>query len=666
MCQLSFNADSGPFFLCEAARKPQGVILLKGMDQNEKEGLRHKRNRLVNLENEIARHEELLKSARSRAESWQGADESVMKVLRQFFSELSEAFPEKNIKFNDNNSIDGLLAQLSSAYSKVQDAISVLSSSLGEAPPPPDTQPSENPLEVAQLQAVDKRRVFVVHGRNLSAKDAMFTFLRAIGLDPIEWEEAVQMTGAASPYMGSVLDTAFSNAQAAVVLLTGDDVARLGQQFVETHDPADDKQLTPQARPNVLFEMGMAFGKYPARTVIVQFGHTRPFSDVAGRNTIHFRDNPQSRKKLSDRLTTAKCLVRTDGRTDWLTAGDFSSAFEAPIHAPTFDPLALEPPTTGLTPIPRELFDLQEANNELRKRSFSAEQSLSIIKQELEEARTQLATPKLVISIIEFRAAEEKYYDTDSVFARMGSPPNTRILIRVNLRIINEHRQPTNVQSVGLAIRGAPDSRVEHSGIPLQFPDALRAPIHFALPIECVIVFRVDQADAQAVVKSYLAVVMTDGTGAQLESDRRQIARVYPEPLDHPQKAAPTPEFWQWIGKIEDATEECEMLLRDLSHLEYKWDADGTKLLHPLADHTMPSPGEPLSFLQRELLGFRFRYRNYLSRLSVLVADHFTSVMIERDFPANMNTHELKEIMRLHIDTLRTFAEKYVRDQTGA
>jgi hypothetical protein len=80
----------------------------------------------------------------------------------------------------------------------------------------------------------------------------------------------------------------------------------------------------------VIFEMGMAFGKYPARTLIVEFGFNRPFTDTTGRNTIRFSDNPASRKKIADRLKTAGCLVRTDYKSDWLTAGDFASALHAP------------------------------------------------------------------------------------------------------------------------------------------------------------------------------------------------------------------------------------------------------------------------------------------------------------------------------------------------
>jgi hypothetical protein len=138
------------------------------------------------------------------------------------------------------------------------------------------------------------------------------------------------MTDNASPYIGHVLDIAFSHAQAAVVLLTGDDMVRLGRRFVTPADQEFEKRLMPQARPNVLFEMGMAFGKYPERTLIVEFGSNRPFTDITGRNSLRFSDNAAIRKKIAERLKTAGCLVRTDFRSDWLTAGDFASALHPP------------------------------------------------------------------------------------------------------------------------------------------------------------------------------------------------------------------------------------------------------------------------------------------------------------------------------------------------
>jgi predicted nucleotide-binding protein len=206
---------------------------------------------------------------------------------------------------------------------------------------------NERDVQQYQVESVDRRRVFVIHGRNLQARDAMFAFLRAIDLDPIEWEEAIEMTSEATPYVGHVLDVAFSRAQAAVVLLTGDDLARLGGRYVKTSDQDHDKRLTPQARPNVIFETGMAYGKYPERTIMVEIGNSRPFSDTVGRNTIRFLDNAVSRKKIADRLKNASCAVRTDNRSDWLTAGDFSLAFEAP------DLIGVEE-QAGLTVIRRE------------------------------------------------------------------------------------------------------------------------------------------------------------------------------------------------------------------------------------------------------------------------------------------------------------------------
>jgi predicted nucleotide-binding protein len=166
------------------------------------------------------------------------------------------------------------------------------------------------------------RKVFVVHGRNEAARKAMFEFLRSIGLSPIEWSEAVKMTGEASPYIGRILDVALRAAQAIVVMLTPDDIAYLRPEYAGGED---DPELEPlgQARPNVLFEAGIAMGHAPDRTVLVEFGKSRPFSDVAGRHALRMDGSPRRRKELAERLLTAGCAVSMVG-DDWLEAGDFT------------------------------------------------------------------------------------------------------------------------------------------------------------------------------------------------------------------------------------------------------------------------------------------------------------------------------------------------------
>ena len=135
-------------------------------------------------------------------------------------------------------------------------------------------------------QVQDSRTVFVVHGRNEVARKTLFDFLRSIGLRPLEWSQAVASAGKGAPFIGEVLDNAFSQARAVVVLLTGDDLAMLAPTFQKSDDAETEKQPTPQARPNVLFEAGMAFGRASDRTILVQLGTLRPFSDIAGRQTV--------------------------------------------------------------------------------------------------------------------------------------------------------------------------------------------------------------------------------------------------------------------------------------------------------------------------------------------------------------------------------------------
>jgi predicted nucleotide-binding protein len=168
----------------------------------------------------------------------------------------------------------------------------------------------------------DRSAVFVVHGRNRGAREALFTFLRSIGLHPLEWSEIVKATEEGSPYVGKVLEEAFSMAQAAVILMTPDDEARLSKRFWQSNDPPYETKLTPQARPNVIFEAGMAMGRCPDRTIIIELGAIRPFSDIVGRHVIRMDGSIGKRQELADRLKTAGCTVNLAG-TDWQTAGDF-------------------------------------------------------------------------------------------------------------------------------------------------------------------------------------------------------------------------------------------------------------------------------------------------------------------------------------------------------
>lgn len=170
--------------------------------------------------------------------------------------------------------------------------------------------------------AEQARRVFVVHGRNDAARKAMFDFLRALGLQPIEWLQAINWTGQATPYIGQVLDTAFDRAQAIVVLMTPDEVAYLRTEY---SDGSSDTETQPsaQARPNVLFEAGMAMGRDAQRTLLVELVEVRPFSDVAGRHSVRISNDAAKRQDLAQRLSAAGCTIDLTG-TDWLSAGDFT------------------------------------------------------------------------------------------------------------------------------------------------------------------------------------------------------------------------------------------------------------------------------------------------------------------------------------------------------
>jgi hypothetical protein len=170
------------------------------------------------------------------------------------------------------------------------------------------------------------------HGRNGAARNALYEFLRAIDLHPMEWSELVGDANAGAPYIGDVLDAAFEQAQAVVVLFTPDDLSCLRPDLLPGEDREGEAELRGQSRPNVYYEAGMAMGRFPKRTVLVELGRMRPASDLTGRHAVRMSNEPERRKDLAQRLSWAGCEVNTSG-DDWLKAGDFTAPADAEAAA---------------------------------------------------------------------------------------------------------------------------------------------------------------------------------------------------------------------------------------------------------------------------------------------------------------------------------------------
>lgn len=69
---------------------------------------------------------------------------------------------------------------------------------------------------VSRSSADRGRRVFLVHGRDHSARDALIALLRAFDLKVIHWRDAVGYAGGGTPYTGDIVAAGMANADAVV------------------------------------------------------------------------------------------------------------------------------------------------------------------------------------------------------------------------------------------------------------------------------------------------------------------------------------------------------------------------------------------------------------------------------------------------------------------
>jgi predicted nucleotide-binding protein len=188
---------------------------------------------------------------------------------------------------------------------------------------------------VTRKSQPDPGTVFLVHGKNIEAKKAVEDLLGDMGLKVLTWDEASDLTGQTNPHAGTILEVGLAMAHTAVVLFTGDDVARTGRRF-------EKEKLTAQPRQNVLYEAGMAKALFPNRVINVQIGRLRTFSDVAGIQFVRLDDEghqkaalgtTDKRQKLAKLLQAAGCKINTDPNGRWLSKDYFKMVRGGPDNA---------------------------------------------------------------------------------------------------------------------------------------------------------------------------------------------------------------------------------------------------------------------------------------------------------------------------------------------
>ncbi len=137
----------------------------------------------------------------------------------------------------------------------------------------------------------DLTKVFIVHGHDETVREAVASYILAIGLEPVILHK--------QPNKGMTIPeklAAYSNVGFAVVLLTADDVGRA----------ATDGENKPRARQNVVLELGYFVGLIGRdRVCSIQKGELEIPSDYLGVVPVDFDDQSGWKKKLAQELDAA-------------------------------------------------------------------------------------------------------------------------------------------------------------------------------------------------------------------------------------------------------------------------------------------------------------------------------------------------------------------------
>ncbi len=182
------------------------------------------------------------------------------------------------------------------------------------------------------------KRVFVISGRNDEAVDAFNNYLRAMGLEPVEFERVRAELGGTAE-IARIVKAGMDRAHAVLALVTP-------EEFAALHPKHRGKNEEPrmisrwQARPNVIFEAGMAFARDRDRFAFVIAGEAQLFTDVDGIHVFRMSNSATGpRTTLAHTLKAMGCAVNDS--LQFQRVGDFVSCVkDLPRVNDPFAPLA--------------------------------------------------------------------------------------------------------------------------------------------------------------------------------------------------------------------------------------------------------------------------------------------------------------------------------------
>jgi len=146
-----------------------------------------------------------------------------------------------------------------------------------------------------------KKKIFIIYGRDIEAYRALTRFVKALGLDVLHFENAAESLGPA-PFVTDVVFRAIETADAIIALFTPDEHAALYSPTSSNAALAEHDEARWQARPNVIFEAGIALGSRREHTILATLGaDVQLFSDVNGKHFVRL-DALDGKAQLRNRL----------------------------------------------------------------------------------------------------------------------------------------------------------------------------------------------------------------------------------------------------------------------------------------------------------------------------------------------------------------------------